>query len=295
MNVLLFVSALLILMSLITYGRIQEYVGTLMVQGVLKEGMSELERCTYNKKMELLYRSTAAHAEDPPKETAENGTIKIPESDKNSESKAIAKINFRWMTEIQEQYPEIKTQIIKNLITQLYQKDVFYQEMLEKRPDVLNELLQQISYGVVKVGKISTPQDLIKLKFDDEELWEFFCVMLRITPSFKEEQKKLKEEKKPPSCTFVSLLNYLTAVRSDKIRVYLAPKPILMAIFENEEVVERLRKRRAEIFKEAKKQNAQQIVETGLKFQETFAGEAIKFLPLLDFTVSKTDPTNYRP
>jgi len=285
MNVLLFISTILLLMSMITYGRIQSYVGTMLVQGGLRQGMTELERCYYNNKIELLYRTTAVHSSDPDQETNEMGQITLPQTDENSDSTANKLINFRWLIEVQDQNAELKMQLIKNLITVLYEKEPFFQEMLKEKPDALNEILHHLSNASARVGRIGAPHKLIKLKFEDsndESLWEFFTVLLRDIPQYKDK-----------GCSFVSLLQYLTNRRSEKIRIYLAPKPILMAIFNNEEVVERLIKRRNEIFKEVKKQNAQQIQETARTFQETFAGEAIKFLPLLDFSVSKTDPKNY--
>lgn len=282
MNILLFVSTILLLVSILTYGRIQTYVGTLILQTDLRGGMTELERCAYNERIDILYDATSAQSHAK-KERDENGRVTIPTPEPKELTSS--KINFRWLFQWQQQDPEIKAEVLKNLMEALYGNEKFFQEMLLRRPDALNQILEQLSYAFARVGKVKKLQDLVKLHFDDDdELWQFFCIMLRKTPQY--------EDGEDQQCHFVSLLDYLTIQSPKKIRVFLAKPALLIAIF-GEEPAKRILEARQTIYKQIKNEKDEKTVREATRlFQENFAGEAIQYLPILDFTVSKTPPDN---
>ena len=119
----------------------------------------------------------------------------------------------------------------------------------------------------------------------------FLNVLLRETPSYT--QKEIQEEAtgKEQTCQFVSILDYLTFGGKVKIRVFLASKPLLLALFERESLVDQILKERMDLARAVrrKKEAVLSLKDASERFEKLFASES-PFRYLLDFNVSTTTP-----
>lgn len=255
MNILPFVITMLMLLALLTYARLETYRDSVTLQAVFKHYMQKLEREGLNKREIAWYE--LKHA------TSKKG--EVPAKDKKTKSTASSRLSLYALVNTDDKAPAQKQladsiELAKKLIFVLYAHQPFFIEMEQQRPGFVDEILSKISLATAALPqdqKITKTQDLANLTLGDIQLNEAFYKMLKGTPKPNEQEQRPSEEiedsqikqmdeeaVEPHSHTeplipkpqinnpgYPSLLDYITIKNSTGIRVYLASKPLLIAMF----------------------------------------------------------------
>ena len=282
MQVLLFVMTILMLMSIMTYGRLESFRNLAGAQGEFKRYMKVTERKFLNEQAQKRYTSITASQDEE---------VEKKEQQKNP---ATSKITFRFFInrEEREKNEAMRDQfllIAKNLMTFLYQSQEFFQEIANERPDFLNELL----FALMKATEnrtLNKPKDLSTVDLGDPKLHYVFYKMLAGTPEFEKDIVNFK-----PTVGYFSLLDFITIKpNKSRIRVYLASPQVLMAIFGDVGTVKEILAERYRLYRAVKKEIMTKEEASEL-FMSLFMEERLPGIEntLLDFGVSKTNPKTY--
>jgi hypothetical protein len=315
MNVLLFVMTMLMLLALMTYSRLDVYRSSQMFQMVFKHYMETDERGHFNVKAKPMYDSIkvqtkAGKAGSKPAEGSPRIGIELL-LDKSKREKQ----EKEW----------IQTRILlKNLINTLYEKQPFYKTALEKRPSLPDDLINSITAAIDDLDKDSKPKsaaDLANLKLSDPELDQILYKILQggaykeIPPEKKKESvtsletpevveaeadqsqadPSLKDEDKEFKSIegYYSLLDFITAKKPPKVRVFLASREVLQSIFPNPETVNAILSERKQLYLQARADGDTKELADSFKNQfERYKDQSIDSASL-SFDVSKTDPRKY--
>ncbi len=314
MNVLIFVTTMLMLLGIISYGSMNLYLNSQVVQIFFRNYMQKIERAHLEEKAESVYVSIV-------KTAGKGGGAKT----KVNASRKIS-LNGLLDEETRLKNPDqVKTakSLLKHLINRLFGDKPWFQNKLDSRPQLIDELIDAIeeaSDALPKEDKLKKIEELETLKLANEDLNLILYQMLRTTPTsdtlkpsgVKEEKDKAKteplpeaegednqsqdeeEEKETQSPEgFYSLLDGITLSKDVKVRIFLAPRIVLESIFQNEEIVNNLIKERNRLFAQANKdENLQDLSKA---FESQFSQERHSDIEAstLDFSVSKTNPKDY--
>lgn len=309
MNVLLLVMGMLMLLSIMTYARLDIFRSFSGTQTSFIDYMTKNERKYPNKIANEWYKSIVVNP------TSSKSSSKTP---------ANSRLNWKLLVdkkkrEKEENAFEVFKSISRNLIVDLFQKQPFFIKAQEKYPNLVDRLLNAIIDAADKSDlKFNKATDLSNLDLNDNLLNEIFYQMIKgyiIPGNESSEPKASKSEddeiKTPDEETEdleneeaqefqaepgrISLLNYITMRGKNKIRIYLASKPILFSIFGDDDVVKEIIKSREDLYNQIKKEKDQKIINGySEKFQNEFIGRSPpEFQNYLDFTLSKVDPSSY--
>lgn len=317
MNVLLFVSTMIMVMAMLTYARLETYRSFSLLQEHFNTYMVKNERGYINQTAKWWYDTSRA--------------TKKGNSNKTKKSEGRSRLSFLFFidkakkeTNIQI-YPQIYL-LAKKLMYVLYKNQPFFIEMEQQRPDILDILLNSlmVADNLPKEQKIKKAEDLANLDLGDPVLNIFFYKMLKGTEMTQDQKPKIepkvlsmvelefkpqeedkgeeddeggdtdiKEEYHSPE-NYYSLLDYITIEDSTKIRVFLAPYGILLALFDDPILVRNIMEYRQDLFTK--------LTNDTLKAPEASDQFKNLFLPrvdptfnenILDFSVTKTNPKNY--
>lgn len=146
--------------------------------------------------------------------------------------------------------------LLIDLMKNLYSSTQFYQEIIQKRPDFLNEIIQEMEQNTLNDtgAQIHCKADLMKIKFGDDQLQYVFYLMLKGTNTrigikeLKEESQKNHQflSKRLIEKNYPSLLEYIKYDKSEPT-ICLCPRETLQAIFGSSEIVDQLLVRRFEL------------------------------------------------
>lgn len=311
MNVLIFVMTMLMLLSIMTYARLESYRSSQAFQIVFKHYMQEDETGYLNVKAKQTYKNINVSEKNGKPSPKINASPRIGIDflyDKTRESNS-------------KQWEQTKV-LLKNLMRTLYEKHPFFKELEQKRPAFLDELLQAITKTIDTLSpekKPKTAADLANLKLSDPELDQLLYKMLH-GAFYKniladQRSKDLKKEEKVTEADFetsiddddlstevaefkspegyYSLLDFITSSKSP-IRVFLASKEVLESIFHDPGTVEAILEERENLYRQA-------LAEGDIKaLNETFKNQfQSKKDPKIDeeslnFSISKVNPKYYR-
>ncbi|MCB1111241.1 MAG: hypothetical protein H7A37_06660 [Chlamydiales bacterium] len=265
MNVLMFVMTMLMLLTLMTYARIESFRASTGVQAQFSYYMEESERDFINRRAKRWYDEIAVSSKNGASHEQAPGlaklSVKILFDEKIREAKP---------TEFQQVY-----MLLKKLPDLLYGDQEFFEEM-KADASLQDEMWQQVIHAADQ-QKVTKVQDLANLDLGDAHLNEIFYKMLKGTET--------KEGGYP------SLLDYITMKRSAKIRVYLAPEPILLLLFRDPDTVSEIIETRGRLYRDVVA-DRMTSAEASEQFKALFAERyALGVEPtMLDFTVSKSAP-----
>jgi len=271
MNILTLILCMLMIFSILTYGRMESFRNFTLIQKDFEEAMEGQERAKLSKAMRKIYEDSTAsqRASSPGKQMA----------------KGCSKINFRLFVnkdfrKANATFLDNYRNIAKRLMENVFGQRKSLQADLELRPDLFDAILLYLQnigdnpdtmISSIQVAKLKT------LSFDDITLRNGFLTMCE---GFK--TSKGRE---------VSLLDFitLTANKGPQIHVYLAPREILFALFGDETIVREIQAMRKELYKDLDKENQAELSQT---FKETFLLQRLPDVPeeILDFTVTGTRP-----
>ena len=311
MNVLLMVMVMLMMLSLMTYAKLETYRSTQILDKFFNHYMEIEERGDINK-----------HAEDQYKNTKMSSG---PSKTGGAQTKALPRLSLAKLLDkkFKKEHPhewEQMINLLKNLTDTLYGKHAFYKEVMEHRPSAIEDLAVELTKRIADLesqNKPKTAADLANVPIKDEELNLLFYKMLlgapykeilqQKTPETKatgaeadsdESEETLQGEEKEYSSPqgYYSLLDFITLRPSEKIRVYLAPKELLLSIFHDPDLVDQIIDERKQLYKSAVGADTPEEIK-GLT--ESFKSQYDKFKDptiddkYLDWTVNKTNPKEY--
>lgn len=303
MNVITFVMTMLILLTMMTYARLESFRAFSTVQAQFEEFMKTNERAYINQRAEQWYDTT-----------------KVNDGAKRDYSSKIGSPRISWYViinqAVREKNPEhyqLITDLSKKLMQHLFENSEKFQATLKNNPNILNELLIAIANAADKLPqdqKIKSSQDLSTLNLEDEELNQFFYNMqkgiyvekTKTTASLDEASSDRGDIENQTSedlleyCSdshCLSLLDYIT-LRNLKIKLFLSPLPLLKAIFEdNTQAIEDIQILRYRLYRDVMNKH-----KTKNQATQEFQTELQSRFPFLtdnsyDFSVTKVNPTYY--
>jgi hypothetical protein len=300
MNVLLFVMSMLMLLSLMTYTRLNTFRNSEIKQLAFTYYMKAEERKVINEGMVNQYDttkgSTNTKTDEQDKTPKVNATRRIP---------AKLLINSKERKKKEAEWQQTK-RLLLNLIDVLYRKQSFYQEAIKENSQAISQLIDSIVSTIDALDKeseIKNIDDLSTLQLPDPAMHELFYRIMKGSPPADIVIKKDKEDLcsvTPPqegsedgeegisAMGYYSLFNFIDG-KEVPIRVYLASQQVLEASFPAD-VAEQIIQTRNNLYKQAKA--GQDKAALSNAFQSQFAGrqrEGID-LKLLNFTVTETNP-----
>lgn len=312
MNILLTVVTFLMILILMTYARLDSFKSLWVTRLEFEKYMETNERAVANGLNEKKYDNTVAKpsAGGNPKQT-----IRAEGSPRLSWNLLI---NRDAITN-QAAYRLIREMNAKLILT-LFTGQKGFDDILHDHPNIINELFDRIGHAVeaqtkLKITKVS---DLSNLELGDATLNHFLYLLFEGFTTSSDEQEKitreLEREKRDEDKTdetelnrqilrdlgnfrsdkgHVSLLDFITADRTEKVRVFLASPLVLYSIFGDKNVVNSILSTRVELYKEV--HAGGKGTEATKKFEEAYKNKVPDELhPFLNFAVTNVDPRVYR-
>lgn len=317
MNVLMFVMTMLMLMALLTYAKLESFRSASGLQAEFQRYMEKRERAPITNGAIKLYDSVSLSTKNAKQDQKKN-----PASPRLSIYTLIDKKS-------READPKMYNQIYsltRNLMVILFAKQPFFQEYLSQREttdpnSVFNDVIDQLMKAVDSLPEeqqITKTTDLLNLNLGDAE--PLFYLMLKGCPcqtssAGQSEQKQetvmdlvpteddaeaealaAAEVEEPKSGEgHCALLDYITVEKKDKIRIYLASRALLLAIYNNADVVDEIIRVRNALYKQLDKNDWDNSKATAsAQFERFKSAQTDNVDPgMLDFGVSGTNPNNY--
>lgn len=303
MNILMFVMTMLMLLTMITYARLESFRAFSTVQAQFEKFMETNEREYTNNQAEKWYDTTKVNA-----------------GLKRNYSPKVGSPRISWYViinqAVREKNPDhyqLISDLSKKLIIHLFRDSEKFQNALKKNHELLDELLVAIANAAAKLPadkKIKISEDLSTLDLENEELNQLFYDLLKgiyiekkaNATSIKESQKDRGDQEDQAledaleyrsESHRVSLLDYLT-IRNLKIKLFLAPPPILESILDvSDQEVQDIQSFRNDLYRDV--MNKHKTKEEATK---EFQQELQSRFPFLsdtcyDFSVTKVNPKNY--
>lgn len=293
MYVILYVMSMLMLLASLTYARIESYRASMLSQGQFEHYMQEEERGYINAQATKLYRNTVV-------------SPKLEKEEKErANEEAAAKISFHpfihsTTSERNQALFQKQLQLAKDLILFLYKDKKFYREKVEKDSNIVHKLLLEmlvVANDPKETSKeqkktTTTPKMLASLTLDDKDLQELLEAMLK-----KDTKEMRQEADQSPTFNlkegYLSLQDFVTLKKKSQVRLYLASPMVLMAFFNNADVVKAIISSRQDIYKEYKQGRYTKEQATDA-FRIAVYGQAYGIDDtIMDFSVSKTNPKGY--
>ena len=249
MNVIPIVFSILMLMAIMTYAQLQNFVMRNVVRAEYVCHIANRSRDNVNTLQQDMYDNNHTPGEKREISKAADAVSKINlrifETDHSAENQI---------------YYEAHNEIAKRLIRILYSDRSFFREMEEKRPGVVDELWREVKRGLQKnkeQGKgIKSAKHLANLQLDDPELEIFLANLLKKvqTPESLSYDCLSKGTKPKKAVYYPNLIDYLSAQTASMkpYRLWLAKPPLLLAIFQDQNVVEDIILERDRLYKELK-------------------------------------------
>lgn len=304
MNILIYVITLLMLLVTITYAKLESFRALMGSQAGFVHYMGTIEKGAAEKGAEFWYNKI--HFKRNKSETdKDNKNEKIPGS----------RLSFHLFVDTAarenaaEIYPPTR-ELAKRLMNTLYKETTFFQKMMQQQPNFLDSLINEIQLAASQLPptqKIKQPAGIENLDLPSEELKNTLYKMLKglpalsknveLVPTSDDEADSVEgdESKAPPGYT--SLIDHITMRATPKVRVYLASRPLLQAIYGDAYVVDIVIEKRNQLYKKvhADKDNQELKKASQEEFEQTckHLGTAGDFHNILDFSVTNTNPKNY--
>lgn len=293
MSVLLYVSAILMALTLLTWTRLEIYYHAAFINAQFMSYMVNKERLFINEGSKNLYNSIKVNSHKNGPHNKASGSAKLD-------------LNAILTTTVDEASEQTRT-VFKNLLHVLYGHESFFLKAQEENPNLINDLINKIFYAndqLPEKQKIKKPADLGTLILGDESLDEF---LYTISKGVEPEKGLPNENPKKNTNTsddddvetanesitgYDRIINYLTTEGDGKIRIFLAPKALLLAIYGDNGIVDDIMKKRKELYKQVLRSNKEDREkvkkQASLEFEEQFKNSS--FDKILSFAVTKTLP-----
>jgi hypothetical protein len=274
MNILPLVFTLIIILSVLTIEKMERFTHKVIIQKKYEQLFSDQHNSSFNIRQRRLCGLN-------------------PRSHRRISFRAFLQKKFR--DENPEKYKQIR-QITIDLIQVLYGHTKFYKKMDQKRPDFVSELLDAIEASTVQMheNSIKTIQDASKIKLEDPVLQEVYYRMLKGTIGKEESKKELNKELMNSEKAYMPLLTFFNYEDvNSKIKLGLASREILLAIYGNSDLVQKLIDMRIELTNNLNNDRIQKDEATA-KFQAAFENKQKQGITdILDYTITTTSKIGY--
>ncbi len=323
MNVLPFVVTILMLLAIMTYGKLYVFLTQNSIQSQYVCYMKVQEIAKINEIQQELFEKTEDEKPTPSKteEGASNNhnPLKVDKKVKkeiDSQTASSRELNFtRFINaDKRNQDPaqfQALYQVTKRLIEGLYQNQPFFQKIQEKRGNLVDQLLQTImekSALPENQGEITEMKYLANLDLGDDELQKVLIEMLKGSPPISKEMEKCnsgrkKEKMLQNQVEFPSLMAYLKinstnnkkSTRESPLRLWLTSREVLQAIFNDDSFVNNIMETRYNLYLNLRKfkgnELAKQSALTSTQFKQLFENKIPQsFESFVDYKASSTKP-----
>lgn len=320
MNILIYVSTLLMLLAIMTYARVENFRSTAGFEYgfVHRIGMEQQE--VLSNKAEAWYGRLRPNSHANCRDESANPLA-------GSRLSVHLLLNEKKRDNHPEEYKATRA-LLKQLLVELYAKEQFFQEIAIKQPNFLDSILNDIQSSASMLPKeqtITNATAMLNLKINDQELHSIFVKMMHGLPKLENvdmETEKRSNILQPIEYTekldiddegqvavetsethapsgYVSLLDFITTRPTLKVRVFLASEPLLMAIYGDPQLVESIIEKRQEYYKtlKAHKEDDKKVkADLTNQFKQEFEqkGNAGEYSKILDYTVTRTNPKDYK-
>jgi len=303
MNVLIFVMTMLMVFAMMTYAKMENFRSFSHMQIQFQQYMQKIERKHISDQSLVTYNKTSMSQ-------GKSGS---------SAARTQASPRLSWFlltnsTE-KENQPEAYDQMMmfsKKLIHILYGDQQFFKEALEKRPNILDEIFNAIAsdYKMVKANEFANLDlgdpllnDTFYKMLKGNQVIEREIVQKEIIPEKKVEtdeeelaaalEAECEEQESKADDGYVSLLDYITIDKSQKIRLFLASPAYLLAIFGDAGFVNDIRETRYRLYRQVVNESIK-AEDANNQFQAIISSRIGNFNPdLFDYTVTKVNPREY--
>lgn len=300
MNLLIFVLTFLLLIASVSYQGLAHYRSNAQIRSVWSHYMRVEEPCAFNSVVKEEYRnlllSNGKRLKKVEKEKAE-----AAEDEQGSGS---SKINFRFLIDSEyiakyQKEAKIMDSLLKKLIHFLYEDQIFYQTLIEKKPAILDELLAALRTANDD-KKITRKQKLETIVLQDKQLQDLWHQILRENPVSEKIRSLLigpQEDKEPIPCFNIFFVkNYLSDSNYQKIRLYLLPRALLYILLEDANAVNEIIAKRKELYSKVKKKNNPMPLPAATLEFKRFAEKfpiLSNYESIILYSVTKTNPSEY--
>lgn len=322
MNILLFVTSLLMILSLMTYARVDSFRYFLGLEAEFERYISTVERSYINSTALNWYINThaprqrvAVQKKEPPKKTKNQGA-------------SSSRLSFRIFIDpkMRQEKPDAlkqTTEWAKRLMIALYGKQDFFIETIQKNPGFMDQILESLERATedLLLGKIKLTEaaQLSNLHLDPNITLVFYHMLKGCQIESNRGSNKSENEKKNiletssastsdgdeedetdddssnefDKAGYDSLLNFITLRNAINVRVFLASKPLLTAIFGQPEIADTIIEAR-QTFYRAVVNGSLTADEATDQFERMLKGYLnSNDENFLDFRVSRTNPARY--
>jgi len=296
MNVIPIVFSILMLLAIITYAQLQTFVMRSVVRAEYVCHIANRSRENINRLQKQLYEDHQTPGE---------------KKEQSQKVDATSTINLN-IFETEPTNPQSRlfydahSEIAKRLVDILYRNRQFFQKFETKRPDAVNELMREIIRELRSQKEQGNPikkaKHLANLELSDPALQEFLAHMLKEvqTPESLTYECDAKGAKKKKAVYYPNLLDFLSAKGSkmQPYRLWLVQGPLLLAIFQDQAVVEAILVERERMYQQLKRATKEQRDQTKNELKMSFETLFQKKLPsnipegMVNFDVSLTQPRN---
>jgi len=296
MNVIPIVFSILMLLAIITYAQLQNFVTRSVVRAEYVCYLGNRSRESVNEHQRSLYNSHQVPG---------NGRKQQSERT-DADSRINLAIFEQEPTAENRIYYDAHTDIVKRLIEIIYGDRPFFQEFEETKPDIVNELWSEVTRELQRNhdqrSGIKKAKHLANLRLADPALQNFLAQMLKRVQTPESLTYDCPDGKTSPEY-YPNLIDYITvkAGGMKPYRVWLAPPALLMAIFQDEAVVQAIVIEREQLYrqlgKESKEDREQLKNEMRMAFQKQFQNSLPSNIPsgIVNFDVSLTKPPKGEP
>lgn len=246
MNLLPYVIAFLMVLSAITYSRIHSTNTLIPSSLAFQEYVQASEKYSYELWMKKY----------------DDATVKEVNSKKNHFVKGSSKLNLKpiFLGSAAAEKKKAYRELLGRIINQLYCDEPYFKAAMEEDPLWVDHLLD-----AMENAKVSSAKELNKLDLKDP----FLNTML---------YHLLKENK--------SLLKYCSFDSYEQLSVYLAPKELLLIVFQDQSVADEIHKERGDINKKAR--NKGDMEELKKEFESLKQRFPTPYDAYLTYDISKT-------
>lgn len=298
MQILTFVTVILMVLTLITYARLEHFLDFQVMNAHYAPYMESTQRYGFNAAQEHNYDADKM-SKGQKKDQVTDATSKVSlhlllnksERDKSNNNELLKQ----------------QIAILKSLMVNLYTGHPFFKPV-EENPDLLDQFFEVLMNTADSQKAITRMNDLSTLILGNEILQSILYHALQGTAKAEmtqEEKKKedvvsVKEAEEPiikaddevaPSQEgYMSLFDFITLAKGPKIRMFLTPKEILEAIYgKGSSIVDKVMEMRHQLLLDINNERLEPGV-ANQKFQDAFRDNTPAGLStdqILDFTIKK--------
>jgi hypothetical protein len=308
------------ILSLMTYARVDSFRYFLGMEAQFERYMSTVERSSINADAANMYITTRAKT----KSDNENEKPKPPPTPPSA-----PRISFRIFVDekMRQEHPQEYNQTkewAKSLMTTLYGNQAFFKEAEAKNSFFMDQIIEALGKTAQELPEDRSLKDTMDLSNLDlgPDLEKTFYLMLKgclkdddnadkakpsvperefsvTLPDNKESDDGDEDEDAEEAMEYTggkgydSLLNYITLRNTTRIRIYLASKPVLQAIFKDALVVDQLIETRTKLYREVMN-GSMSAAEATEQLKATVHGHlGNSDDSYFEYKVSKTNPSQY--